>query len=262
MDDKTRLLSAARTFIVEDEKLKIMLQDGKISQNTYDDKHRDIDAQLAKIKEQIADLGKKKNELSAPASVEKFNDSFAGRQLARDTNSQTERLEPLSTVGMAAVICSAIIVLGLLAFPKAVYSSLPELPAPYIVLDSSGLFLFIAVSAIQILIGGLFLRFVTRATGIKNVNYILARAFTAEAVIISAGVLSMIGLVLPKAKYALTTTILGVAASIFIYFLVMWPLFKTTKLKAAILSVAAYVINYALAVAVLLFLIILLGLNT
>ncbi len=162
---------------------------------------------------------------------------------------------------MTAVICSALIVFGLLAFPRAVYSSLPGLPELYIMPESSGIYLYPVVLAAQILIGGLFPGLMSRTSG-KHADYALTRECTAEAVVISSAVLSLIGLIVSKGEYALIDTILGIAASVLIYVLVMRELFKTTKQKAAILSVAAYVINYALAVAVLLFLIILLGLNT
>ena len=257
MEGKERLLSAAREIIVEDEKLKLMLKAGKISQETFDDQHKAINARLAEIKEQIANLDRKKNQLSAPASVEKFNNSFERRQLAGNKKTEGE-IEPLSNAGMVAVVLSAALVIGLIVFPGAIYSTLPLLPEPYVLPESSRLICYLAILASQTLIGGLFLWITGRAIKLKGINYNKALTCAYSGAIITSGVLSVAGYLFSGEKYAQILGLLGLAAGLLFYYWAIKSVLRTNRLTMVILAVAVYAVNYALALAAAISIIILL----
>jgi hypothetical protein len=176
MEGKDKLLSTARKIIIEDEKLKVMLREGKISQITYDDKHGEVNLRLSEIREQMADLERKKNRLSVPASVEKFNNSFFfKRSLGGNKENLIQRGDALSNVGMLAVLSTALILIGLMAFPPEVYSSLPALPEPYKMQESSEFYGYVAALFTQIFAGGFFLWLMARFVKVKNVSQDQAR---------------------------------------------------------------------------------------
>jgi hypothetical protein len=251
MEGKEKLLSAAREVIVEDEKLKLMLRDGKISQETFDDKHNEINARLAEIKEQIADIDRKKNQLSAPASVEKFNSSFVRRQFARSKETGSRDNEALSNAGMAAVVFTAALIIGLLEFPDIVYSTLPLLPEPYVLPESSRLYGYIAALASQIFIGGLFLWLMGRITRIKNISYSKAVACTYFGAIITSGILSFFGVLSSGGKYNEILQFFAYAIGILSYYWSLKSTLRTSRLIMAFLSMVIYAVNYALALAAL-----------
>jgi len=257
MEGKEKFLSAAREIIVEDEKLKLMLKAGKISQETFDDQHKAINARLAEIKELIANLDRKKNQLSAPASVEKFNNSFERRQLAGNKNKEGE-IEPLSNAGMVAVVISAALVIGLMVFPGAIYSTLPLLPDPYVLPESSRLICYLAILASQTLIGGLFLLLTGRAINLKGISYNKALTCAYSGAIIISGVMSVAGYLFSGGKYSQILGLLGFAAGLLFYYWAIKSVLRTNRLTMAILSVALYAVNYALALAAAISIIILL----
>ena len=258
MEGKEKLLSAAREIIIEDEKLKLMLKDGKISQETFDDQHKAINARLAEIKEQIADLDRKKNQLSKPASVEKFNNSFVRRQFGRNREGSPGDNEALSNAGMAAVVFSAAIFIGLLLFPRTIYSTLPLLPDPYVLPESSRLYGYVAVLASQTIIGGLFLLLMGKIIKLKAINYNTAVTCTYSGAIIASGILSVGGYIFSGGKYAETLQLLGYAVGLLSYYWALKGALRTSRLTLAFLSVAVYAVNYALALAALISIIILL----
>jgi len=258
MKGKEKFLSAAREVIVEDEKLKLMLKEGKISQETFDDKHIEINARLEEIKEQMADLDRKKNQLSAPASVEKFNNSFIRRQLVRKKNSDPGDNDALSNAGMAAVVFSAALFIALFEFPGAVYSTLPHIPDPYVLPESSRLYGYLAVLAFQTLIGGLFLWLMGKIIKLKSIDYTKAVTCAYSGAIITLGILSIFGFLSSGGKYAETLQFLGYAAGIISYYWAVQSILRTNRLTMAILSVALYAVNYALAFAAIISIIILL----
>jgi hypothetical protein len=258
MEGKEKFLSEAREIIVGDEKLKLLLKEGKISQETFNDQHKEINARLAEIKENIAELDRKKNGLAAPASVEKFNSSFMRRQTARRKELRPGDDEALSNAGMAAVVFSAALVIGILLFPSAVYVTLPTLPEPYVLPDSSKIFGFLALSAAQTLIGGLFLWVTGRALKIKGMEYNKAIAITYSGSIISSGFLLVAGYVFSGGRYSQALELLGYVVGILSYYWAVKGSLKAGRLKMAFLSVATYAVNYALALASLISIIILL----
>jgi hypothetical protein len=258
MDEKEKLLSDAREVIIEDEKLKVLLKEGRISEETYDYKHGEINMRLAEIKEQIANINRKKNQLSAPASVEKFNNSFVRRQFARKKENAQGDDEALSNAGMAAVVFGAALIIGLLVFPDAVYSTLPNLPEPYVLPESSRLFCFLAVLAAQTLIGGLFLWLSGKAIKLKGIDYNKAVTCACFGAVITSGILSIIGFLSSDGKYTELLQFLGYAAGIFSYYWALKSALRANRRTMAILSVALYAINYALALAAAISIIILL----
>lgn len=249
MEGKEKILSAAREIIVNDEKLKLMLKEGKISQETFDYERQEINARLAEIKEQIADLDRKKNELSKPASVEKFNNSFVRRQLGRKRGAEQKDVEALSNAGIAAVVFSAALIIGLLVFPSEIYSTLPTLPDPYVLPESSRLYCYLAVLAIQTLIGGLFLWFMSRIARIKNIDYNKAVTCAGFGAIITSGILSIFEFLSSGGKYNEMLQFLGYAAGILSYYWALKSALRANRLTIAFLSAALYAINYALSLA-------------
>jgi hypothetical protein len=254
MEEKERLLSAAREIMVGEEKLKLLFKEGKISRDTFDDEHKKINARLAQIKEQIAALDRKKNELSAPASVEKFNSSFVRRQLAGKKNNDSEN-ESLSNAGMVAVLSSVAIFLLLLGAPSIVYSSLPALPEPYSMPESSGFYVYLAVLAAQIFAGGLFLWFVAKYAKVKSISHYEARLCSASGALITSGALSVAGYITSVAGQVPALQALSYAAGLISYYYAIQSASKVGNLTAAFLAAALYAVNYALAIAIMLLII-------
>jgi len=166
----------------------------------------------------MADLDRKKTELSAPASVEKFNSSFVRRQFVRRKEKTSGDNDALSNAGMAAVVFSAALFIGLLVFPGALYSTLPSLPEPYVLPESSRLTGFLAVLTAQTLIGGLFLLLMGKVFKLKALDYNKAITCTYSGAIITAGVLSVAGYIFSVGKYAQALQLLGYAIGLLSYY--------------------------------------------
>jgi hypothetical protein len=258
MEGKKKILSAAREIIVEDEKLKLLLKEGKISQETFDYEHKEINARLAEIKEHMTELDRKKDQLRAPASVEKFNRSFLRRQFSRNKESGPVDNDVLSDAGMAAVVFSATIFFGLLVFPDMFYSTLPSLPDPYVLPESSRLYGYLAVLASQTFIGGLFLWFFGRVVKLKDIDYSKAVTCTYSGAIITLGILSFLEVLSSGGKYEGILQFLGYAGGILSYYWAIMSTLRTNMLTKAFLSVIIYAVNYALAIAAAISIIILL----
>jgi len=206
----------------------------------------------------MADLDRKKTELSAPASVEKFNSSFVRRQFVRRKEKTSGDNDALSNAGMAAVVFSAALFIGLLVFPGALYSTLPSLPEPYVLPESSRLTGFLAVLTAQTLIGGLFLLLMGKVFKLKALDYNKAITCTYSGAIITAGVLSVAGYIFSVGKYAQALQLLGYAIGLLSYYWAISGVLRTRKSIIAFLSVAVYAVNYGLALAALISIIILL----
>lgn len=254
MDEKEALLSDARKVIIEDERLKVLYKAGKISEETYDVKHGEINARLAEIREQIAKIERKKKELKKPASVVKFNTSFLKRQNSASKMSDAD--EPLSDMGMVSVLSAAGIILGLFAFPSAVYSSIPPLPEPYLLPPDSELYIYLSVLLSQVFGGGVLLWLMAVIARVKDANQSKAILCTAQGVIISSAALSAAAYFSSGAGYVPLLEKIAYAAGILAYFLAIRSVLSAGRLTAALLALGAYAANYALAIAVMLSIII------
>lgn len=257
MDEKEKLLSDAKKTIIEDERLKLLLKGGRISEETYDLKHGEINIRLADIKEQIARIERRKKELSKPASVVKFNTSYLKRRAA-ERRDDAGAEEPLNNVGMVAVLSCAAIIIGLLAFPKGVYSSLPDLPEPYAMPPSSEFYIYIAALCSQIVIGGLFLWIMSRITKVKGTDMYRTRTCTAQGALVSSAALSIAWYISSSAGYVPALRPLAYGAGFASYFYAIKSALDTNNLTAGFLSLSTYAANYALALGAMVSIIILL----
>lgn len=258
MEGKEKLLSDAKGILIEDEKLRAMLKEGNISQGTYDNKHSEITVRLGEIKEQISALDRKKTELSKPASVENFNNSFLKRHVAKNNAEMAANVEPLSNVGMAAVFSFIAIVLLLLSSSSLVFSSLPALPEPYALEESAKMYAYLTALCVQMLIGGFFLWFMARITRIKRINHYKARICATSGALVSSGSLSVGAYLAQMTGYASILQGLGYLSGLLAYYFAIRTELKADRLTSAFHAITIYAVNYALAAAVMLSIIILL----